>query len=242
MLSSESALRDFRKFYPSLTGNTSVVRFATRPAPGLLTAKPPDVLAQYNLPSRYFYLPNQFWRHQNHRVVIDALTIMKKRGLDVVIAASGSSEDPREPDYFDGLMREIEDRGLETSFRYLGMIPTEHVYALLRASTALINPSRFEGWSTTVEEAKSFGVPMILSDLDVHREQTGGMARYFGLDDPEMLADQLWEVSQTAEPSVSRDLLPEIDGRVGAFAADFAQSRTERGSIVAAVIMDELGC
>jgi glycosyltransferase involved in cell wall biosynthesis len=97
------------------------------------------------------------------------------------------------------------------------------VYALLRTSTALINPSRFEGWSTTVEEAKSFGVPMILSDLDVHREQTDDMARYFGLDDPEMLADQLWEVSQTAEPSVARDLLPDIDGRVGAFAADFAR-------------------
>ena len=193
------------------------------------------------MPSKYFYLPNQFWRHKNHRVVIDALTIMKKRGLNVVIAASGSSEDPREPDYFDGLMREIEDRGLETSFRYLGMIPTEHVYALLRASTALINPSRFEGWSTTVEEAKSFGVPMILSDLDVHREQTGGMARYFGLDDPEMLADQLWEVSQSAEPSVSRDLLPEIDGRVGDLRRGLCARCSERGATIGG-LMEESGC
>jgi len=28
---------------------------------------------------------------------------------------------------------------------------------------------RFEGWSTTVEEAKSFGVPMIVSDIDGSR-------------------------------------------------------------------------
>jgi glycosyltransferase involved in cell wall biosynthesis len=47
----------------------------------------------------------------------------------------------------------------------------------MRASTALINPSLFEGWSTTVEEAKSTGTPMILSDLGVHREQAEGMAR-----------------------------------------------------------------
>jgi glycosyltransferase involved in cell wall biosynthesis len=87
---------------------------------------------------------------------------------------------------------------------------------------ALINPSRFEGWSTTVEEAKSFGVPLILSDIDVHREQTGGAARYFGIDDPGMLADQLWEVSQTPEPSMARDLLPNLDERVAAFVADFA--------------------
>jgi glycosyltransferase involved in cell wall biosynthesis len=97
------------------------------------------------------------------------------------------------------------------------------VYALLRASMALINPSRFEGWSTTVEEAKSFAVPLILSDIDVHREQTGGTACYFGIDDPGMLADHLSKVSQTSQPPVARDLLPNLDERVAAFAADFAQ-------------------
>jgi glycosyltransferase involved in cell wall biosynthesis len=151
------------------------------------------------------------------------LTVLKQRSLDVVVAASGSPTDPREPDYFDSLMKQVEARGLGTNFRYLGMIPLEHVYALLRSSTALINPSRFEGWSTTVEEAKSFGVPVILSDLAVHREQTGGTARYFGVDDPEGLADLLWEVFQAAERSAARDLLPDVDERVAGFAADFVQ-------------------
>jgi len=224
MLSSESALRDFRKFYPGLTDRISVVRFATRPAPDLLTARSSDVLAQYGLPPKFFYLPNQFWRHKNHQVVVDALTMMKERGQDVVVAASGSPEDPREPDYFDGLTRQVRDRGLESNFRYLGLIPLDHVYALLRASMALINPSRFEGWSTTVEEAKSFGVPMVLSDIDVHREQTSGGARYFGLDDPAILAAQLWEISQAMEPAAARDLLPDVDQRVEAFATDFVRT------------------
>jgi glycosyltransferase involved in cell wall biosynthesis len=223
MLSSESALRDCRALYPNLVNDVSVVRFATQPAPDLLTANPPDVLAQYGLRSRYFYLPNQFWRHKNHQVVVDALTILKQRGFDVVVAASGSPNDPREPDYFDGVIRQVEARGLAANFRYFGMIPLDHVYALLRSSTALVNPSRFEGWSTTVEEAKSFGVPMILSDLDVHREQTGGAARYFGVDDPEMLADHLSGVSQVAGPMVVRDLLPTLDRRVATFAIDFAR-------------------
>jgi glycosyltransferase involved in cell wall biosynthesis len=222
MLSSESALRDCRRFYPGLTNDISVVRFATQPAPALLTANPAEVLAQYGLPRKYFYLPNQFWRHKNHQIVVDSLTVLKKRGLDVVVATSGSPEDPRETDYFDRLMRQVKGHGLETNFRYLGMIPLDHVYALLRASMALINPSRFEGWSTTVEEAKSFGVPLILSDIDVHREQTGGTARYFGIDDHGTLADQLWEASQIPEPSAARDLLPNLDERVAAFAADFA--------------------
>jgi glycosyltransferase involved in cell wall biosynthesis len=223
MLSSESALRDCRAFYPGLANDVSVVRFATRPAPDLLAANPPDVLAQYGLRSGYFYLPNQFYRHKNHQVVVDALSVLKQRGFDVVVAASGSPNDPRHPDYFDGLMRQVDARGLGTNFRYLGVIPLDHVYALLRASAALINSSRFEGWSTTVEEAKSFGVPMVLSDLDVHREQTGSTARYFAADDPEMLADHLSAVAQAAGPMVARDLRPDLDERVAAFAVDFAR-------------------
>jgi glycosyltransferase involved in cell wall biosynthesis len=222
MLSSESALQDCKLFYPGLTNPTTVVRFATQPGAESLTANPPDVIAQYGLPSAYFYLPNQFWRHKNHQVVLDALKILTRRNPDIVVAASGSKDDPREPGYFDGIMRQVEENGLAENFRYLGMIPLPHVYALLRAATALINPSRFEGWSTTVEEAKSFGVPMILSDIAVHREQAGNAARYFGLDDPQVLADQLSAASQNSESPVVRNLLPNLDARVGAFVADFA--------------------
>jgi glycosyltransferase involved in cell wall biosynthesis len=222
MLSSESALRDCLRFYPGMVNETSVVRFAAQPAPEALTANPPEIVANHGLPPKYFYLPNQFWRHKNHQIVIDALTILKKSEVNIAVAASGSKEDPREPAYFDGIMRQVEQRGLAGNFRYLGMIPLPHVYALLRTSTALINPSRLEGWSTTVEEAKSFGVPMLLSDIDVHREQTAGEALYFGTDDPEALARHLFNASQNAEGPVTRSLLPNLDQRMAAFAGDFA--------------------
>jgi glycosyltransferase involved in cell wall biosynthesis len=222
MLSSESASRDCMRFYPNLTNPASVVRFATEPSPQSLSANSSDVIAQYGLPPKYFYLPNQFWRHKNHGVVVEALRISANRGADIVVAATGGKDDPREPGYFDSVMRRIEACGLANNFRYLGMIPLPHVYALLRATTALINPSRFEGWSTTVEEAKSFGVPMILSDIAVHREQAGNSARYFGLDDPDTLADQLSAASQNSESSAVRNLLPNLDARVAAFATDFA--------------------
>lgn len=222
MLSSESARRDCLAYYPGLTDRVSVVRFASQPEPTLLAADPGKVVAQYGLPSAYFYLPNQFYRHKNHQLVVDALSILKARGTDIVVAASGSKEDPRAPSYFDSLMKTVAGRGLGQNFRYLGMIPLDHVYALLRATTALVNPSRFEGWSTTVEEAKSFGVPTVISDIDVHQEQMGEEARYFGVDDVQALADHLSDVYRTSQPVV-RCLLPKIDARVAAFAAEFAR-------------------
>jgi hypothetical protein len=53
----------------------------------------------------------------------------------------------------------------------------------MRTGSASLNPSRFEGWSTVVEEIKALGVPMILSDLRMHRERAGETARYFAPDD-----------------------------------------------------------
>lgn len=221
LLSSESALRDFRAFYPDATNAISVVRFATEPPSALSDDDVAKVLKKYDLPQKYFYLPNQFWRHKNHQVVIDALAILKNRGQEIVIAASGSPEDLRETGYFDQLMQLMKAQGFEKNFRYLGMIARDHVYALLRASVALINPSRFEGWSTSVEEGKSFGVPLILSDIAVHREQAGDAAEYFGVDDPVLLADRLSAAWRQASSPIIRVPLPDIDRRVAAFARDF---------------------
>jgi glycosyltransferase involved in cell wall biosynthesis len=74
----------------------------------------------------------------------------------------------------------------------LGLIPHEYIPALIRSCAALINPSTFEGWSTTVEEAKSMGTPMILSSLRVHREQSED-ALFFDAASPNS-----WPVSWTA--------------------------------------------
>jgi glycosyltransferase involved in cell wall biosynthesis len=223
MVSSESSLRDFMKYYPAATNEVRVVRFATRPSEASLTANPAEIVARYRLPEKYFYLPNQFYRHKNHQVVVDALTILAQRDFDAVVCASGSTDDRRERGYFDQVMAQVRSRGLESRFLHLGMIPLSHVYALLRACTGLINPSRSEGWSTTVEEAKSFGVPMILSDLDVHREQAAVSASYFGMDDPAALADQIMRVSQESGGPLVRSFVPGHDERVAAFAAGFGR-------------------
>jgi glycosyltransferase involved in cell wall biosynthesis len=42
---------------------------------------------------------------------------------------------------------------------------------IFRKAAAVVQPSRFEGWSTVVEDAKAVGRPMLLSDIPVHLEQ-----------------------------------------------------------------------
>ena len=87
-------------------------------------------------------------------------------------------------------------------FRVLGPVPFPHLTGLMLHSVALINPSKFEGWSTTVEEAKSLGKTIILSDIPVHREQAPSLGRYFDPDDPELLSSILSEIADNYSEKV----------------------------------------
>lgn len=191
MLSSDDACRDCERFYQATTGRTHAVHFAV-PPPAPMGAEAARKIADgYGLPQDFFYLPNQFWLHKNHLLVAEALALLRERGRRVVVAASGNTRDPRDPQHYARLSERIRVLGVEEDFRLLGLIPYEHLGALMRASDAMLNPSLFEGWSTTVEEARSLGVPLILSDLAVHREQAGDDARYFARASAASLADAL---------------------------------------------------
>jgi glycosyltransferase involved in cell wall biosynthesis len=148
----------------------------------------------YGLPERYSYLPNQFWLHKNHLLVIEALALLKQAGHSIVVAASGKQIDPHKPQHFLHISEQLHAKGLVDHFRMLGLIPYEHVAPLMVGSVAVLNPSLFEGWSTTVEEARALHVPLVLSDIPVHKEQASGLARFFDRSSAESLAKALLSV------------------------------------------------
>jgi glycosyltransferase involved in cell wall biosynthesis len=104
-------------------------------------------------------------------LVIEALGILKRKGINLKVLATGKIEDYRDEGYFDRLMQRAKDLGVENNFKVLGVVSLKELRSLMLNSIALLNPSFFEGWSTTVEEAKALGVPLLLSDISVHREQ-----------------------------------------------------------------------
>jgi glycosyltransferase involved in cell wall biosynthesis len=225
MLSSESARCDFERMYPASIGRTRVVRFAVLAGIEIDDERARSIVASYSLPERYFFLPNQFWRHKNHLLVLDALVALKKRGREVVVVATGRADDLRSSGYFHEISRRVQLEGHADRFRYLGMLPYEHLAPILGASTALLNPSLFEGWSTTVEEARGLGVPMILSDLPVHREQMGDAATYFDPHDAESLASALESFAPICTSERRRRALvarQDVEDRYRAFASKFA--------------------
>lgn len=174
MLSSKTAREDAKHFYWNARTNTSVVRFAQMIDPGNFFEDSSDLMAKYNLPKHYVFLPNQFWKHKNHLLVIDAY----RKAIEVNclhrmphIVMSGRQDDPRNPGVYFEFTQQLASLQVEDKIRHLGLIPYHDVLRLVASADAVLNPSHFEGWSTPVEEAKALGARLILSDIRIHREQ-----------------------------------------------------------------------
>ena len=131
-----------------------------------------QLLDKYELPKEpFFFVPNQFWQHKNHPVVLKALLLAKEKEPNLQVWFCGKEHDHRNPDYADTLRQFIVENGMSENTRFLGFIEREDQLAFMRFAQAIIQPSLFEGWSTVVEDAKSVGQRLIISNLDVHREQ-----------------------------------------------------------------------
>ena len=223
MLSSHDAREACERHYPATLGRTHVVRFAVPSEKRPDEAQVYQVRKAHGLPERYIYLPNQFWQHKNHLLVLDALALLKEKHSDIVIAASGKQLDPYRPEYFQRVCSCLAEAELDNQFRLLGLIPYEQIAPLMVGSVAVLNPSLFEGWSTTVEEARVLEVPMVLSDLPVHKEQAEGIAHFFDRNSALSLANALLQVWQNQRPAVAGTtaLSTSVTDPVKRFADDF---------------------
>jgi len=159
--------------------------------------------------------------------VIDALALTKAAHSDITVVCSGNTNDYRNPHYFNDLLFKVAKSGIHQQFIVLGAIPHSHIFALMRQSVGVIQPSKFEGWSTTVEETKSLGKGIILSDISVHREQNPPQAVYFAPDDPHALARAMIEIWQDACPgpdaTLEQHARATFQQRQQAFAAAFME-------------------
>jgi len=206
VLSSYDAEKDFHNLLPEFKLKTRVMQFVADIPETIYDSEPNEVLKIYNLPEKFFYLPNQFWMHKNHLIIWDALRILKERNKKVFVVCTGNTNDYRNRNYYNELIKKISDFGIDDQIKIIGLVPHEHVLQLIRQSVAVINPSLFEGWSTTVEETKSIGKRMILSNLNVHREQNPEGAIFFSPNNSKELADL---ISKTWENKYGPDLIME---------------------------------
>lgn len=111
-----------------------------------------------------------------------------KQGVSTKLVLAGLT---RSDEYKNHLQRLIEEWGLLQSVIMTGFISESDYRELLKHATLFLAPSRGEGFDLPPLEASACGVPVICSDIPVHRELLQESTFYFHPDRADELADLL---------------------------------------------------
>lgn len=191
IFSSKDAEYDFYKYYPQRKNNPTFVMHFSVSLPFQDESNDKNILNKYHISSPYFFCANQFWAHKNHITLFKSVKVLKERGINVKILLSGNTCDSRNPNFFSTLEKYIEENSLKENINILGFIDRKEQLCLMKHSVAIIQPSLFEGWGTTVEDAKSLHKHVILSDISLHREQMAENVSFFTPLDSNDLANKI---------------------------------------------------
>ncbi len=181
ILSSKNARNDLKKISYKAYKNSIVNPFVFDLIERKKILNLKRIQKKYKFKNNFLYLPNQYFVHKNHIVVLKALkeALKDEKNKDITIVSTGFNNDHRDPAYFNRLNSFIKKNKLTKNYLYLGIVPYEDMMSLIYNSISLINPSNFEGWSSSVEQAKSMGKKIILSNIAVHKEQDPKRAEFF---------------------------------------------------------------
>lgn len=239
--SSKAVERDFWQFYPQSTAITKALMLKVYPEDEWYKGNPADVQRQYGLPDRFVICCNQFWLHKNHKLLFEAVSLLRQQGQDVHLACTGETSDYRCREYFDELKKIIASLGINDLVHILGAIPRHDQIQLLRRSLFAVQPSLFEGLGLIGQECRALGKLIILSDLEVHFEHEYGI--YFNRYSAEDLAAKMRMLLDFTQPGpdVAREAEAKVMARELAkiFGRKFCQMVEEVPAIFAADNVDK---
>ena len=171
--------------------------------------KSPIIPRKFGIFKNYIYIPNHFWVHKNHEIIVKAALELKKKNFFIKLIFSGYEKDYRNKNYLNNIKKLITSFGVNNYFEYLGQVSRKDLLNLIYHSQIIINPSKFEGWSTTVEEAKILNKRLLLSNIPVHNEQINENSVLFSTNDEQDLATKIVKILNQNFPSLDLDQLSE---------------------------------
>ncbi len=99
--------------------------------------------------------------------------------------------------------------GVRDNVVELGTVPYLSLHHLHSASDIYVSPAYAETFAHPLVEAMSSGLPLVVSDLPVHREICGDAGIYFPRFSPEVLAERVLQIQASPElaQTLSRNAL-----------------------------------
>lgn len=141
--------------------------------------------------AEFIFYPAQFWPHKNHKLIVDAVHILKASfNKEIYAVFCGSDCGNLSP-----ILNYSKSKKVDNLIRYAGFIPDEHMPHFYRKSLALIMPSLFGPTNMPPVEAFFMETPVVVSDLPGFGDQVGDAGILIDPFDPMKLANVILELS-----------------------------------------------
>lgn len=141
--------------------------------------------------------------YRNFETLIRALPAIRQglagRDLKLLLTcklAAGENPGTYRPDKAARLVRQL---GVEQMVVELGAVPYRQLHGLYRRADTYVTPAYTETFAHPLVEAMACGVPIVASDLPVHREICGDAALYFPRFSHSSLAERVLELLRSDE-------------------------------------------
>ena len=161
-------------------------------------------IAHFQLPSKFFLVSNQFWKHKDHGTVFRALKAFYelKGNKEIHLVCTGQMMDYRFPGYTQELKQLIKELGIERQVHLLGYISKQEQVLLMQQCVAVIQATLFEGGpgGGVVYEALARNKKVVLSDIVVNKEIEDSRCTFFKAGDPTDLAVKLVQTENKEMP------------------------------------------
>lgn len=143
---------------------------------------------RYRLEGRYVLFPGNAWPHKNHVRLLEAFEQVVEKVPDLKLVLTGA----------DAVASLIPTR-LRASVDHLGYVSREEIIGLTAGASALVFPSRFEGFGLPLLEAMAVSTPILCSDIPTLREVGGDVPQYFDPESTSSIADAIVEFFESDE-------------------------------------------
>jgi glycosyltransferase involved in cell wall biosynthesis len=143
--------------------------------------------SRLSLPESFLLYPAQTWPHKNHERLLWALArIRDERGITIPLVCPG-----RQTRHFSRIHALTSGLGLAQTTSFPGFVSSLELRGLYELGTALVFPSRFEGWGLPICEAFDAGLPVASSTATGLPDVVGDAGILFDPDDVAQMAGQL---------------------------------------------------
>ena len=154
--------KDIHKFFSNIPPNVSVC-----PVPmnedwtESNTHTNAETLRQkFALPDVFILTPAATWVHKNHLAVLEALSILQKKGKKVFWVSTG-----HQTNYYNTIEAKIAELGLTDQVLFTGLVSDADLMGLFKMASLVVIPTLYEAGSGPLFEAIRYQVPVICSNV-----------------------------------------------------------------------------